>query len=109
MDRSIDLTHLGTQGARQRHRAGLHHQNLLAELPCRGAHLGADETGTDEEEARALFERFANRLAVAQRAQGEDVLGVGYARKPARRAAQAKDEHVERDLIAAFEGQGAPC
>src|SRR6476646_5109508 len=64
----IALAHLVAQRPGERHGRRLDHQHILAQLPCRRADLGADEAGSDEQDARAFLERPADALAVVQRA-----------------------------------------
>ena len=100
MDSRVDLSDLPAKGTLKRHWQSLYDQHVPAELARRSGDLGPDKPGAHQHHPRRATERVANRLAVAQRAQREHVSRLRNIRQTSRRATEAEDEHVERNLVA---------
>src|SRR5713101_7770812 len=105
VDGRVHVAHFLAQSTREGYGRRLDHQDFLAELSCRSAHLGADETGADQEQPLGSLERVAERLAVAQRAKREHVVGIERVGQPARRTAGGQHQRAKRDLGAALQRQ----
>src|SRR6266566_1853192 len=99
MDSRVDLSDLPAKGTLKRHWQSLDDQHVPAELARRSGDFGPDKPGAHQHHPRRATERFANRLAVAQRAEREHVSHLRNIWQTSRRATEAEDEHVERHLL----------
>ena len=101
-------THLGTEPTDERCRQTFQHDDLVAQLPCRGRDLQPDEAGTDDGHLLAATEQpGAQRERIRQRTQLEH----GWVDQLIGQAAGCRtggdDEAIERKAGAIREGHRA--
>ena len=72
--------HLRAEGAHQRRRQALEHDDRAAAAARRGGHLEADEPGADDDHPGTVDQLGAQAQRVVERAQDVDPGGLGLAR-----------------------------
>ena len=108
MDGGERLADRARHGRGERGRQRLEQRHFEPALPAAGRHLGADEAGADDGDARALLELAAQAQTIVERAQDEDAGERRRRGRLARRRSRCDHEPVEAQPLAGLEHDGAP-